>query len=132
MGELCPNGVLQGDDTVVKHLDCDFTKYSQVIPVHKDTMLSEADFDVICRHVNGQVQKIGTKILEGKVETEPYELSKKTPCKYCSYRSICGFDEAIPGYTYRQLKELKYEDILDKMREEVEEWECNSHQISNE
>ena len=132
LGELCPNGVLQGDDTVVKHLDCDFTKYSQVIPVHKDTMLSEADFDVICRHVNGQVQKIGTKILEGKVETEPYELSKKTPCKYCSYRSICGFDEAIPGYTYRQLKELKYEDILDKMREEVEEWECNSHQISNE
>ena len=137
--ELCVNGVLRDDETIVGHLDRDFTGSSQVIPARKKkegliknaSMLSEEEFSIISRHAAKQVQEIGTKILEGQVEINPYELSEKTACTFCRYRSVCGFDETVPGYTYRQLEKLSNDEVLDKMREEVETWECNLHPINN-
>ena len=40
---------------------------------------------------------------------------------FCSFRSICGFDERLPGYGKRRIEEQAPEEILRKMREAVEE-----------
>lgn len=46
----------------------------------------------------------------------PYELGDKTPCGYCPYQSVCGFDEKIDGFSYRRLEKFDQADeILKKM-----------------
>jgi ATP-dependent helicase/nuclease subunit B len=46
-------------------------------------------------------------------------MEKKEACTYCPYGGICGFDERIDGFSYRDLKKEKQEEILAKMREEI-------------
>lgn len=126
--ELCPDGVVQGSEDVLTHLDREFLTSSDVIPVSKtksgelsktSKVLSEADFRLISDFAKEQVRKIGTKIMEGEAEIAPYELDGVTGCQYCPYQSVCRFEEQIPGFTYRKLEKLDRERALEKMREEV-------------
>ena len=45
----------------------------------------------------------------------PYERGDEDACKYCSYKKVCGFDPAIPGYQKRKLAETEQEELLRKM-----------------
>lgn len=42
-----------------------------------------------------------------------------TPCRYCSYHSICRFDINMPENNYNKLKEIKDEDIWKEIRKET-------------
>ena len=86
-------------------------------------MLSEEDFGIISEFANRQVRKVGKQILEGQAEVAPYQLGNDTGCKFCPYHAVCGFDEKIPGYEYRELEKLEAEDAMNRMREEALEWE---------
>ena len=41
------------------------------------------------------IKQISTEILDGNINIEPYYSikNKKTPCEYCSYKSICQFSQ---------------------------------------
>lgn len=130
--ELRLDGLVNADEQVVNHLDKNLSGNSVVVPVgrNKNMSLSKAskvvsgqDFGVISKYAGHQMKKIGTRILEGEAKIAPYEMGNKTGCDYCPYKSICGFEEKIPGYEYRRLSKLKNEEILAKMREEVSSWE---------
>ena len=54
-------------------------------------------------YVNKKAKEIGQEILNGNTDVNPFEKQKENACEYCPYRSVCGFDEKIPGYTYRRL-----------------------------
>lgn len=101
---------------------------STVIPVgyNKNGSLSRyshvadgQEFSVISRFTNQKIQEIGREILEGYVQASPYKLENKDACTYCPYHGICGFDERIDGFTHRNLRKEKQEEILEKMREEL-------------
>lgn len=101
---------------------------SSVIPVgyNKNGSLSryshvaeKKDFETISRFTNRKIREIGKDILEGFAQAAPYRLDKKEACTYCPYVGICGFDERIDGFRYRDLKKEKQEEILQKMREEI-------------
>ncbi len=51
-----------------------------------------------------ETRKLGEEILKGEIDTNPYLYSQKTPCQYCEYSQICGFNTAFPGYQYRRIK----------------------------
>ena len=130
--ELRPDGIVQGSDEVLAHLDNGFSGVSQVIPVARtqsgglsktSKVLSEEEFQIICEFAKEQVRKVGTRIFEGETQIAPYELAGHTGCDYCPYHAICGFEEKILGYEYRKLEKLDNSKALEKMRGEVETWE---------
>ena len=53
---------------------------------------------------NKKVRDFGKGILNGNIDINPYEMDQRSSCKYCAYRSICGFDEKIPGFSMRNLE----------------------------
>ena len=130
--ELCPDGMVLDMPEVIEHLDKNFEKSSQVIPVSKNKggdlsktskVLKEEDFAVISRFANEQVRNVGKQILKGEADASPFALGSNNGCKYCPYHAICGFDEKISGYEYRQLETLNAEKAMEVMREEVKSWE---------
>lgn len=130
--ELRPDGVVQGTAEVLRHLDRDFTGTSQVIPVARtksgdlsktSKVLSGEEFHIISDFAKKQIKEVERQILDGNARIQPYSLSGNTGCDYCPYHAVCGFEEKIEGYEYRELEKVSKEDALEKMRKEVETWE---------
>lgn len=67
-----------------------------------------------------QAKRLGERIYEGHTLVNPYKYKTESPCTYCTYRSICGFDGAVPGYRYRGLRK----------REVLEVWDSNGQSNS--
>ncbi|NCB92636.1 MAG: helicase-exonuclease AddAB subunit AddB [Clostridia bacterium] len=112
--ELKVNGLVRSEKKII--LDMDETlkpgKKSSVIPAafNKDGSLSRysqaasrEEFSTLSGYVNEKIKEIGQKILEGEAQINPYKLRKRTACDFCSFKGICGFDEKIPGYHFRNL-----------------------------
>lgn len=124
------DGLSRAEDEVIFLMDTTLGagSTSAVIPVgyNKNGSLSryshvaeKKDFETISRFTNRKIQEIGRQILDGAVQVSPYRMEKKEACTYCPYGGICGFDERIDGFSYRDLKKEKQEEILAKMREEI-------------
>ncbi len=64
---------------------------------------------------------LGRGMFEGHMRVNPYVYGKKSPCDYCLYRTICGFDDEVKGYHKRQLYQRKAEDMWRKLRKEEED-----------
>lgn len=58
-------------------------------------------------------------MLAGDTRVYPYKLKNKMPCEFCSYRSVCQFDQTDPSAEHRSYAEMDPELSLDKMRKEV-------------
>ena len=61
------------------------------------------------------IKQIGQEILEGNIEIKP-TYNKKTKvdaCKYCEYKSICGFNPGIHNYSFIENKPK--EEMLDTL-----------------
>lgn len=80
-------------------------------------------FGAMTNFIKSKFTKAGEDIVNGFVEANPYRQKEKTPCTYCSFRSVCQFDQAVQGNEYRILPVLKDEDALQKMIEAVEGYE---------
>ena len=72
--------------------------------------------------MKGKIQNLRREILEGNAQAAPYQMDKKEACTYCPYRGICGFDQKIPGFFYRRLKNLEEKEVWEKLEEEVKSW----------
>lgn len=119
------DGIVNDDPEIFGAMDETFTDKSDVIPVSRtksgelsktSKAYSTEQFAVISDYVNRTIQSLGTRMMAGEIAVNPYELKSRNACTYCSYRSICGFDERLRGCGYRKLKQLKSdEDILAAM-----------------
>lgn len=77
---------------------------------------TEEEFEVLTKYAKDVVEEAGKGILSGDFAISPYKTaSKKTPCEYCDYRSLCRFDASHGGNRYRLLKTLKEPDAMDQM-----------------
>lgn len=74
-------------------------------------------FETMRNYVNDKAKEIGQEILNGNVNVNPFEKQKENACAYCPYASVCGFDEKIPGYSYRRLHSYTSQEVWEKMRE---------------
>lgn len=60
--------------------------------------------------------------MQGEIAVNPYELDGRTPCGYCPYQSVCGFDLRIDGFEYRRLPKFdQAAKIIEKMDEKMDE-----------
>lgn len=82
------------------------------------------DMEKLIKYVHDKVGELGEDILKGKIDVNPYVKASKngtikgiqTPCAYCEFSSICGFDKKVKGYENRLLAELDEEEVWCKIR----------------
>ena len=126
------DGYVNADPEVYRAMDHEMQSSSKILPVteNKDGSLrknskaaSGEQFAVISDYVNRKISELGRRMIQGEISVNPYELDGNTPCGYCPYQSVCGFDEKIDGFVYRSLKKFdQASEILDNMAaEEAEE-----------
>lgn len=82
---------------------------------------SDNDFESLRKYVRKFYEKTGNDIVSGKIDIAPYKYKKKTPCEFCSFRSLCQFDPSFEENRYRIIIPLKDEDVLKLIRERGEQ-----------
>ncbi len=122
------DGYVDADPEVYHAMDHEMQSTSKILPVteNKDGTLrknskaaTQEQFAVLSDFVNRKIAELGLRMMRGEIAVNPYELSGKTPCGYCPYRSVCGFDEKIDGFSYRRLERFdQAEEILERMKQQ--------------
>lgn len=116
--ELRPTGLILNDNEVFTGLDKNFDmsgKYESnlvKLSTKNDGSLSsrgdyidKADFDYLISYAEKIVKENAQNISEGKFKKNPYRLGDDTGCKYCPYKSVCGFDVSF-GDKYRDIAKV--------------------------
>ena len=124
-------GLILADVNIVRMMDKELQKgASSIIPAYidKDENLSNTrsnaitkeQFETLQQYINHVLKQISKEILSGKIDLKPYYnvKKKKTPCQYCSYKSICNFNSNVNEYNYIENKPK--EDILESIAQKQE------------
>lgn len=80
--------------------------------------IEEKDFATLTEFVYQKLEKEAEQILEGNIQARPYRYKKEVPCKYCAYRTVCGFDNRLPEFSYQEIKEQRKEELWEKLGKE--------------
>lgn len=119
-------GLILADVKVAKMQDTNLEKgASEIIPAYidktgvlspkKSSIASKEEFIKLQNYINKTIKQIANEIFEGNIELKPYYKNKKTPCEFCSYKNMCGFNSGICKKNYRFIDNLNKDNILEKM-----------------
>ena len=76
------------------------------------------EFDTLRRYTADILRRTGEDILGGDIAIRPVTYGEMDACKYCTYKSICRFDETLAENQKTVLEKMSDEEAMDKMREE--------------
>ncbi|MBC8080281.1 MAG: helicase-exonuclease AddAB subunit AddB [Gorillibacterium sp.] len=122
-------GLLLADKEAIGLMDAQMqteSGSSDIIPIgiKKDgsfrkgaSIATEEQWDLMRSHVRKTVRGIGSQIMAGGAEIEPYRQGKKIACTFCSYKSVCQLDPDLPGGEFRSFPSLKGDGIWQAMAE---------------
>ena len=118
-------GFILANQEIVQLMDAGLadgsSKRSDIIPVglKKDgnfdaysTVVSDSQFGILREHIRTAIRDIGTQIIDGIIEIQPYRLKLKTACTFCSYKALCQFDQGLTENKYRTIPTIKKLDEL--------------------
>ncbi len=113
-------GILVSDERIITSMDTTLEpkETSTVLPIKRDKdnviketsagkLLSEEEFNELCRSTMDHVRRICREIQSGHIGIEPKKekgtsgLYTKTSCTYCAYKSICLFDTSFRNCRYQ-------------------------------
>lgn len=127
------NGLVLDHSNVIQmmdnSLDIENSGKSDIIPAgfKKDGSLlaaskvaSREEFSLLNHHVRRVYQEAGDRMVDGDVDITPYKLKEKTPCTFCSFKSVCQFDQSLEENQFRNLAQKKQNDVLELLRGEEE------------
>lgn len=120
------NGLILADINIVKMMDKKLEKgSSDVIPVYldkdgnisnsKSSVISREQFDLLQKYVKKMIKEISKELYNGNIDLKPYFniKTKKKPCDYCEYKSVCQFDTNLCGNKYQYIGNMDKSLILD-------------------
>ena len=81
--------------------------------------VSKEDFKVLQDYIYKTIKDISKEIFSGKIDLKPYYKKGKTPCSYCEYKSICGFNPKIADNKYNYIPEKSKDEIIEKMKRKI-------------
>ncbi|MDF2524378.1 MAG: ATP-dependent nuclease subunit, partial [Clostridiales bacterium] len=119
MKQLKMKGLLLADVKLIKEMDHSIDGDSLIIParINKGDVLGRSSaasmqqFDMLRKHVEKLLKRLGEEILGGDVSINPYKKKRVTSCMYCNYASICQFDSKLSENNYRILPERKDDEV---------------------
>ena len=122
-------GLILADVKVVKLHDKNLERgASNLVPAYidKEGKLSDKktsgvtaeQFQDLQKYMYTVIKQISKEILGGNIDLKPFYKDKKTPCKYCDYKSICGFNMGGCENKYNYIDKKSKEEILSKIKNE--------------
>ena len=81
----------------------------------KTNGVNKEEFEILQNYIYKTIKQISKEILSGNINLKPYNKKGKTPCEYCSYKAICGFNPRICGNNYNYIDKKSKDDIIRKM-----------------
>ena len=81
----------------------------------KSSIASKEEFEKLQKYVNKTIKEIANEILDGNIELKPYYKKKQTPCEYCIYKNICGFDKEVFKTKYRFVNKISREEFFSRI-----------------
>lgn len=106
-------GLLLADREVIGQMDQKLEKgYSDILPVavkadggfYSSAAVATLDqWEILLGSVRSTIQDIGMRITEGDVNIQPYRMGQEKACTFCSYKSLCQFDERLEDNQYLTL-----------------------------
>ena len=129
--EFKMHGLILAEVNVINMMDnkLEEGKASNVIPVRisKDGSISKnsstvtrTQFEILQKYVKKTLEDISNEILNGNIDIKPYYnvKTKKSPCEYCTYNSICNFKKGFYGNDYNYIEDYNKDYILECMKGE--------------
>ncbi|MCH7814358.1 MAG: PD-(D/E)XK nuclease family protein, partial [Planctomycetes bacterium] len=58
------------------------------------------DFDRVLEHTRYRLGQLADRIIDGDVAVAPYRLGRSSPCGWCSFGRVCGFEFGQPGLRF--------------------------------
>ena len=124
--QLKMKGLVNNDENVYSHIDKDFTKTSDIIPViknvdgtlsKKSSAIDSEQFDTISKYVNKKILSIGREILDGNIKAEPHSADSidSKACSYCPYTDMCRYNGEKAEYS----DGVNKENVFDMMKEVI-------------
>ena len=122
------NGLILADVNIVKKMDKTLESgNSQIIPAYinkegnlsdKPNSVNREQFERLQKYTIKLLKQISESILTGNINIKPYYSIKKksTPCEYCSYKSICNFDNRMANNEYNYIPNKEKADILEEIK----------------
>lgn len=83
--------------------------------------VKQEEFKMLQDYIYKTITDIAKEILKGKIDLKPYYKQGKTPCEYCSYKAICGFNPKNKDNKYNYIDKKTKDDIMLKMKKDLEE-----------
>ena len=119
-------GLILADVKVAKMQDKNLEKgKSEIIPAYIDktgtlspklsSIATNEEFTKLQNYINKTIKDISKEIFKGNIELKPYYKNKRTPCEYCSYKNMCGFNSGIKQKNYNFINKLTKDEILEKI-----------------
>ncbi len=114
------SGLISENQDVIRAMDKGASGWSSVIPVYikadgtpsatQSKLASPQQYEKLKRYVKRAVTEIGQEILSGNIDIRPVRDGEITPCSYCRYRAVCGFD--INEHPCRYVKKFARDDDI--------------------
>ncbi|WP_085992771.1 helicase-exonuclease AddAB subunit AddB [Oceanobacillus senegalensis] len=126
-------GLLLSDEEIVQMMDVSMEdasglKRSDIIPAaikknggfsKKESKVAEREtFTKLQGHIHYLMEKAGLDITSGRVHLNPFQSKNQVACTYCPFLSVCQFDPTLEENDYHKLKDMKDDEILEKISEE--------------
>ena len=81
--------------------------------------VNEEQFKTLQDYIDKTIKDISKEIFSGKIDLKPYNKKGKTPCEYCSYKAICGFNTRYKDNEYNYIDKKSKDDIITLMKKEI-------------
>lgn len=102
-------GIVEDSADSLLAIDEDYENESLVGPIAKVTekgkktkgMLCEDEINSLLAYADRMTARIGEEITEGNISISPFIGENKNACQYCSYASVCHFEDGVNGYKSR-------------------------------
>lgn len=82
--------------------------------------VNKEQFKILQDYIDKTIKDISKEILSGKIDLKPYNKKGKTPCEYCSYKSICGFNTKQNENQYNYIDKKSKDDLIKMMKQEMD------------
>src|SRR5699024_10620440 len=72
-------------------------------------------FEQLQNYIGKLIQNAGIEITNGDVTLNPFRHKQQIACTYCPFLSFCQFDSVLEENKFKRLKEMKDQEVLDKI-----------------
>lgn len=117
-------GLVLADPDLVRLLDGEIGRYSDIIPValnargdfYKNSpVVTGEHFMLLGTYLRELYRRVGRSVYSGQAGIQPIKLKKYNSCNYCRFRPICQFDPLLPENRYRIPPVMENEQVWEKI-----------------